>query len=284
MTLLLVFDASHFVINLSLLDLSEGKMMLCREGRMPDLDLQSTPKAWMSQTGYNIPPISSKETRMKQPIDDTWEDGHHSMKLVKSNKTRVAPQPQDPVAHEAAQSQRNLFNIIAGFLQAQPGAVVRFKVISLCHSQNWVWTAEWESEAQCLNFIRSRKCQSCWKPLYSNFQLGLFLFWSDKLVKRIYSSTITPWHSGWIIRCPKLAISAAALHWCMLSLDLCRLFDCQLHTTFTGTAETTWIPSNRTPRAIHKWRAFSCMSPPFFILQKLTRSRLCQRSLLPVLK
>ena len=90
----------------------------------------------MSQTGDNIPPISSKETRMKRPIDDTWEDGHHSTKSAKSNETQVAPQSQDPVAHEAAQSQRNLFNIIAGFLQAQPGAAVRFKVISPCHSQN----------------------------------------------------------------------------------------------------------------------------------------------------
>ena len=45
MTLLSVFDASHFVINLSLLDLSEGKMMLRGEGRTPDPGLQPIPKA-----------------------------------------------------------------------------------------------------------------------------------------------------------------------------------------------------------------------------------------------
>ena len=90
----------------------------------------------MSQTGDDIPPVSPKETRMKQPIDDTWEDGHHSTKSAKSNKEQVAPQPQDPAAYEATQSQRNLFNVLTGFLQSQAGAAVRFKVISPCHSQN----------------------------------------------------------------------------------------------------------------------------------------------------
>ena len=78
----------------------------------------------MSQNDDNCP------FRMERPIDDTWQDGHHSTKLVKSNETQVVPRPQDQAAVDATQSQRNLFNVITGLLRRQPDATGSAEVSS----------------------------------------------------------------------------------------------------------------------------------------------------------